>query len=192
MKIKCDYCGKEFSRRPSEIKAENYCCKECRHSAKIVIVKCDTCGKEFEKWKGCVFEHNFCSCECAKTFTGSRMTSYNLEHNPDAMTPERRQKLRNARLGKGAGKTYTKTFGRHTHRIVAEQMLGGPLKLGEVVHHINGDKRDNRPDNLLIFPSQAEHAYWHEVTDGNPQKRRGKSYEIQSIRVSEESSSMDY
>lgn len=172
MKVKCDYCGKMFNKAPSKVKAKNYCCKEHRHANKVEVVKCDYCGREFEKRKADVFEHNFCNRECARTFTSLRMTNYNIEHNPTAMTMKRRTAVRQSRLGKGEGKTYTKTYGRHTHRIVAEQMLGRPLKPGEVVHHINEDKRDNRPENLMVFSSQAEHARWHELHDGNPKKRK--------------------
>ncbi len=64
-------------------------------------------------------------------------------------------------MNSGEGKTYTKFYGRHEHRVVAEQLLGRPLCPGEVVHHIDGDKRNNRPENLRVFASQAEHAKFH-------------------------------
>lgn len=37
------------------------------------------------------------------------------------------------------------------HRHVMETMIGRPLLENEVVHHINGDKHDNRPENLTIL-----------------------------------------
>ena len=36
------------------------------------------------------------------------------------------------------------------HRIVAEKMLGRKLKKDEVVHHIDGNKRNNDESNLMI------------------------------------------
>ena len=47
------------------------------------------------------------------------------------------------------------------HRYVAEQILGRPLKKGEVVHHINCQRTDTRPENILVFKSREDHSRYH-------------------------------
>ena len=120
-----------------------------------MIIICEECGAEknmplsqFRRSK-----NHFCSRQCHMKFM-------NRELNPIRMTPEVKEKIRMSRLGAGESKSYEKTYGRHTHRIVAEQILGRPLKRDEIVHHIDGNKRNNDPSNLMVM-TQSEHCRLH-------------------------------
>lgn len=46
------------------------------------------------------------------------------------------------------------------HRYIMENYLGRTLKRNEVVHHINGNKKDNRIQNLKLM-TLSEHARLH-------------------------------
>lgn len=54
------------------------------------------------------------------------------------------------------------------HMLVIEKKIGRPLKEGEVIHHIDGNKTNNNPDNLLLFPNSKSHLKFHSLKRKNP------------------------
>ena len=142
---------------------------------------CDWCGKSFLRYKSTVgkSKHHFCSRNCLAAYSSKsknpgsyrqlkdytaiseHMTNLNQKMNTERMDIDTKRKIRETRLDSGAGKSYRKLYGRHEHRVVAEGILGRKLKPGEVVHHVDGNIRNNAPSNIMIFKSQSDHMKYH-------------------------------
>lgn len=70
------------------------------------------------------------------------------------------------------GKLKKKTRFVYEHRLVYELSSGEKLADGDVVHHINGDKTDNRPENLEKMNNSA-HSKKHVL-----ERARANNYRI--------------
>ena len=49
----------------------------------------------------------------------------------------------------------------YEHVLVAEKKLGRYLTAEEVVHHIDHNRSNNNPDNLMIFKTKKDHSIFH-------------------------------
>lgn len=94
----------------------------------------------------------FCSKRCI--WVGTRGPEFNAR-----IARETAAKRGDAQRGRGK-KWYVKLNGRHEHRVVAEKILGRALVKGEIVHHKDGNKKNNNPANLEIM-TQGEHMREH-------------------------------
>lgn len=142
--FKCKQCGCGFMLYQSQVRKKGdggFCSQECLSEYRRHGSKlfCFTCGKEFYRRFGEQGETKkpFCSIKCYQSWRSGKRTCYK------------------------------KIGAKHEHRIIAESMLRRPLKRGEIVHHINGDKKDNRIKNLMVLPSQADHAAIHFTKPNN-------------------------
>lgn len=136
MKLVCDHCGKKYE---SYQKGKNFhfCSIECRRKAGKLVAS--AFSKETRDQK-------------SKQFTEVNQTLLNQ--------PEYIEKSRLTKKRIKPTKGYSKYYGRHEHRVVAEKKIGRKLQKGEVVHHIDGDKTNNHPNNLQVM-TNSEHARLH-------------------------------
>jgi hypothetical protein len=116
-----------------------------------------------------------CKCSCGKhskprleSVVSGRVVSCGCAQRESASV--RGEKHWNYKNGKSKGKNgYVvlngagrKRDGRqYEHRMVMEEIIGRKLDRKEVVHHIDRNRTNNSPDNLMLFANDTEHHKYH-------------------------------
>ena len=109
------------------------------------IVDCERCGKPYHRRR---VSSRFCSQACSWATNGGRNRKQESWWTNDRGYIEGRVWVDGVQR-----------FVKH-HRWVMELALGRRLSRNEVVHHENGNKSDNRLDNLRLIP-YGEHSRLH-------------------------------
>lgn len=162
----CIVCGEHCrkSRSPANMKVlPRFCSQKCSGKFKSMNKKgstknfkgiCKQCGKEFETYKSPSRDNpKFCSLKCiGESQKGENNPAYNG--------------------GKYKSNGYYVLFMPNhpnkqakniifEHRFIMECKIGRYLSEEEVVHHIDFDKLNNEPNNLMLFDSQKDHLAFH-------------------------------
>ena len=134
---------------------------------------------------GWVAPSGLCECGCGQptpiaTMTRPERDQYNgfplrfvHGHNVRLFTPEQQSRWRGGRTVDRHGYIALHRPGHASatsqgyvleHRLVYEESRGVRLPPGVLIHHINGVKDDNRPENLVAF-TRVEHRRAHTVAN---------------------------
>ena len=146
----CKLCGAMFM--PHSIKRGTFCSLKCAWKASETIVekRCANCGKMFRPRTNTA-PNIHCGWECTKKDVIIHGAGYRLLFKPQH------------KFADNSGRVLEQRF-------IMDELMDGGLKDYEVVHHIDSDKQNNQPNNLMAL-KRAAHVTLHRW-----EERNGKNY----------------
>jgi endogenous inhibitor of DNA gyrase (YacG/DUF329 family) len=152
----CPVCGKMvYADRGGRARGMGiYCSRQCQTAGQTkdpILKQCAYCGKELEV-RPSRGELRYCSRDCMAN--GKTKRPLDRSHNGK---PARLDATGYVMLWEPTHPDKSHKGWVREHRLVAEATLGRYLQPGEEVHHINGEKDDNRPATLVVL-GKSEHA----------------------------------
>jgi endogenous inhibitor of DNA gyrase (YacG/DUF329 family) len=137
----------------------------------MIEVQCITCGKAFRRHQSDLKKAKtgpFCSKTCVIPWNKGRPWTEEMKQKLSALASNgNRAKEKNGHWKGGRyidkqGYVHIRVDGkdRKEHTAIIEAEIGRKLQKGEVVHHINENRQDNRRDNLELL-TISEHMKRH-------------------------------
>jgi len=177
VKIRCQECGVEFEVTPAWARngRRKYCSKECHTKAGIAQIAQARLGVRHtdatrRKISEAVREKQL--REKSSQWKGGRYTdSQGYAHTYIPDLPEADQVL---------ARQMTRAKYVLEHRVVMARKLGRPLHRDETVHHRNGIKLDNAPENLILA-SRKDHSSLHREVEAELRRLREENLALRSL-----------
>ena len=134
----------------------------CRGMAGHVKSTCDVCGCNFYErmYKGETSGH-YCSQSCSRTAAVRQQDLSHLVQHRFTKGQAAHNYIGRTKHSAGYIRVPGSNERKLEHRVLVEQFIGRSLTRHEVIHHVNGDKTDNRLENLRIM-SHSEHLKLHQ------------------------------
>lgn len=203
MIVKCEYCQKEIDVFPSRLKNKTICCsKKCSLALRkqrrlqdenYLNCSCAICGKKFHLKKSGAENgsKHCCSKECAQELRRQRMAGennhqYGLKGDKNSSW---KSDIKISNYGYRMIRVPDHPFRNvddfvFEHRLIAEQNLLTPYNSVEIdgkrylspdyaVHHIDENRCNNNPDNLLVL-LKDEHVAMHNKERRTPRDTLGR------------------
>lgn len=162
--IKCQVCEKTFEAQTCT--KRKVCSQKCQailasiRNLTGVNKLCQVCGKEFyvQQWQIKKGVGRFCSPKCRVAYLSIIFSG----QNSPAWKGEDHSYIDTDGYVQVRSPNHPKAINKYIKRaiLVAEKKLGRPLKLGEITHHINQIRDDDRLENIIIM-TRAEHNRIH-------------------------------
>lgn len=157
----CAKCGqaffrpKKFSKKQWE--ARDHCSKRCASTKR---------NPEDDEKIAAMYSSGMSCYEIATLFSTSATNINRILHKNNVEVNPYRVKKGGISITKDGYLRFNPTgsngvnAGRRLHDIVAEMKIGRPLGKNEVVHHMDWNKMNNHPDNLVVM-TRGEHTTLH-------------------------------
>jgi len=166
----CVICGKPFNAYPpSRAKGIKCCSPECRHIHQSKVMTGHKMKLSAKKKLIKALKSHKRTIEHCKNISKALIGKFSGKDNPNWQ----------GGMYKSQGRLYIR-INNHpfkyqngyilNSRYVAEGTIGRHLTSEESVHHLNFKKDDDRPENIYIFPCEADHSRYHQLLKANKVK----------------------